>query len=63
MIDTQKFTAGEMVAWVDATNRLRYGIVAPDNGEPESDRVGILNSDGTYQAAPTRDRVAHLPKA
>lgn len=60
MDDTQNFAHGELVAWVDASNRLRYGIVARIEDEDQTDRVVLLNHDGTYQAAPTRDRVAHL---
>jgi hypothetical protein len=57
-----KFAIGAHVAWVDATNRLRFGVVVAQHplAEPQEGRVIIRDEEG-YHSQPPSERVALLP--
>jgi hypothetical protein len=59
LTETQKFYVGEVVAFVDANNRLRYAEVAEPEDDLADDRIALRDSSGSV-ARPHRSRVAHL---
>lgn len=59
LTETQKFYAGEVVAVVDANNRLVFAEVTEPEEDLAADRIAVREPNGTVMR-PTRERVAHL---